>query len=143
MKYDRSIGVIVFKRFPRSLKYLVLKHSKGHWAFPKGHADKGETKLETAKRELKEETGIKRITLISKRVLLKEEYVIRKEDKRIHKTVEYFIAETATDKVKIDGDEILNYKWCTPEGAQKLLTFPQSKRLAKKAHKLVLKYSDK
>jgi 8-oxo-dGTP diphosphatase len=43
-------------------KVLLIKRKwdpyEGMWAFPGGHVDEGETSLEAAVRELKEETGI-------------------------------------------------------------------------------------
>ena len=66
---DKSIGVIVFCRFPRSLKYLILKHRKGHWSFAKGHSMTGETAIETAIRELHEEAGIDEVEFIAKKIL--------------------------------------------------------------------------
>lgn len=38
-------------------KFLLMKH-KHRWDLPKGHVDPGETDLQTAFRELEEETGI-------------------------------------------------------------------------------------
>ncbi|HEX7021284.1 MAG TPA: NUDIX domain-containing protein [Trueperaceae bacterium] len=37
---------------------LLLHHAGGHWVFPKGHIDPGETPLETALREVEEESGV-------------------------------------------------------------------------------------
>ena len=57
---DKSCGVVLFN----SGKVLLLRHSSissrggGHWDFPKGHIDDGETEIQTALRELEEETGI-------------------------------------------------------------------------------------
>ena len=60
VKKHHSIGIILFFRSPRKIKYLLLKQHQGHWGFPKGHIEKGEKYIETAVRELKEETGIKK-----------------------------------------------------------------------------------
>ncbi|MFH1332713.1 MAG: NUDIX domain-containing protein, partial [archaeon] len=51
---EKSAGVIVYNNG----EFLILQYTAGHWDFPKGHIEKGETERETALRELKEETGI-------------------------------------------------------------------------------------
>ena len=57
---EKSCGIVLFY----SDEFLIIQHStesnelKGHWDFPKGHVEENETELETASRELKEETGI-------------------------------------------------------------------------------------
>ena len=141
MKNDQSMGVLVFYRFPRSLKYLIIKHRKGHWAFPKGHAEKGETKLEAALRELKEETGIKKINLLKKTVMVKEVYKFTgTKGVKILKKVNYFIAEAKSKKVKIDENEITNFRWCTLKAGMERITFEESKSVLKKADKVVRAY---
>lgn len=143
MKNDQSMGVLVFYRFPRSVKYLIIKHRKGHWAFPKGHAEKGETKLEAALRELKEETGIKKINLLKKSVMVKEVYKFTGvKGVKILKKVNYFIAEAKSKKVKIDENEIINFRWCTLKTGLERITFEESKSVLKKADKLVRTYLD-
>lgn len=60
MKKETSCGSLVFK--PQGDKYLVLLTQNllgGHWSFPKGHVEKGETHTETAIREVFEETGVR------------------------------------------------------------------------------------
>ena len=63
---DKSCGVVLFN----SGKVLLLRHSPlssrggGHWDFPKGHIDDGETEIQTALRELEEETGIANANVI-------------------------------------------------------------------------------
>ena len=67
---EKSCGVVLFNE----QKVLLLQYAtgqkegewdlQGHWDFPKGHVDKGETEIETATRELEEETGIKNIILL-------------------------------------------------------------------------------
>jgi bis(5'-nucleosidyl)-tetraphosphatase len=141
MKNDQSMGVILFYQFPRSVKYLIIKHQKGHWSFPKGHADKGETKLETALRELKEETGVSKIRLLKKSVMLKETYKFTdRKGVKILKKVNYFIGEALSKKVKIDFREVVNYKWSTYKASLEKITFEESASVLKKADKIVRAY---
>jgi len=65
IKVERAAGVIVFRRQGRRALYLLLQHMRGHWAFPKGHIETGETSVDAARREVLEETGISRIRLIA------------------------------------------------------------------------------
>lgn len=137
---DKATGIIIYFRFPRSLKYLLLKHKKGHWSFAKGHKDKGETPVQTAVRELFEETGIKEIEFLNKKILLTDNYVFYNKNKdKIKKTVDYFVARSKTKKVTIDNKEIINFKWCTLNAAEKILTYKKSKSVLNKAEKIILK----
>ena len=137
---DKSIGVVVYCKFPRSVKFLILKHKKGHWSFAKGHKEKDETALETAKRELHEEAGIDDVEFISKKVLLTENYVFYSKSKdKVKKEVRYFIARSKTRKVKIDKKEITGYKWCTLNAADRVISYKQSRRTLKKANSLISK----
>ena len=59
MKYEKSCGALCFAPGPGPTRVLMVKHvAGGHWAFPKGHVEKGETEEQTAVREVLEETGI-------------------------------------------------------------------------------------
>lgn len=42
----------------RSGRVLILQHASGHWVFPKGHVEFGETQLQAALREVAEEAGV-------------------------------------------------------------------------------------
>ena len=137
VKKHHSIGIILFFRFPRKIKFLLLKQHQGHWGFPKGHVEKGEKYLDTAIRELKEETGIKKIKLIKNKILLRDFYSYNNGKNKIIKTVDYFIAESLVDNVKIDNKEIINFKWVTFEKGTDRLTFSKSKRILKSANKII------
>ena len=52
----KSCGVLVFRSQPGE-QFLLMRHAD-RWDLPKGHVDPGETELQCALRELREETGI-------------------------------------------------------------------------------------
>jgi len=136
IRRDYSTGIIIYFKFPKKIKYLLLKHRQGHWAFCKGHKDTGETKMETALRELREETGITKIRFLRKSVLIRENYRIKNKE-IIRKSVDFFIAEALRKKVKIDKSEILNYKWCSYKMSLRQITFSEAISTLKKANKII------
>lgn len=60
-----AIGV-VFRKSADGIKFLVLRRKQGWkgWEFPKGGLDKGETARRAVLREVREETGLKRLRLV-------------------------------------------------------------------------------
>lgn len=138
---DKSIGIIVFYADKDKIRFLLIKHSAGHWAFPKGHPDKGETQIETALRELQEETGIKKVEFISEQILLEDTYKFTGNNgEKIHKTVYYYIAESYQTEVRVDNDEIIDYKWCTLEESFTYLVYTETINLINKAFKFIYEY---
>ena len=54
-----SRGAVVYRDIKGEVRYLLIKNKRSaHWGFPKGHIEPGETKKQTAIREVLEETGI-------------------------------------------------------------------------------------
>ena len=144
MKKDYAYGVIVFYVENGTVYYLILKQKQGHWSFPKGHAEDGETTLETAKRELEEETGIKENNLISEEVQISDEYIINeKGSKPVQKFVGFFIGEVVSKDVVMQDGEIFDHKWITAEEGEKVFTYESSKRLLKSANDLIQNYLQK
>ena len=60
VKREKSCGALVYRITQNGQKELLfIKHRHGtHWSFPKGHMEEGENEVQTALREVKEETGL-------------------------------------------------------------------------------------
>lgn len=56
MPNPKSCGVLIVRGDPIR-EFLLMRHAD-RWDLPKGHVDPGETELQCALRELREETGI-------------------------------------------------------------------------------------
>ncbi len=128
---EKSAGAIIFRKEAESRKFLLLHYEEGHWDFPKGHVEKNETETETAKREIKEETGIKELKFLPK---FKEtiSYYYKREGKLYRKEVVFFLAETGEAKIKISKEHI-GFEWLEFDKALEKLTFKNAKELLKKA----------
>jgi bis(5'-nucleosidyl)-tetraphosphatase len=113
------------------INYLILNYSYGHWDFPKGNIESGETEIETIKREVMEETGIIDITLIEG-FRQQISYKYRKKSKLINKTVIYYLAETKSNKVVLSFEHV-NFAWLNFKDAMDKLSFDNSKRVLKNA----------
>ena len=131
MPREISAGVIVFRRAPQP-QYLLLHYESGHWDFPKGHIEPGEEAQATARRELKEETGISEVRFSDgyKETL---RYFFRQKGVGIFTIVIYFLAETDQSDVTLSSEHI-GFEWLPYDGALARLTFKNSRDLLVKAH---------
>lgn len=129
MKEEHSSGAVLF-RGKRPL-YLILHYEAGHWDFPKGNVEEGETDVEAALREIEEETGIKDALILP---YFKHElgYFYRKGKTLIRKTVVFFLAQTRTKRVKLSYEHI-GYGWFPYEKAIERLTYKNARHLLKNA----------
>lgn len=109
-------GVVVFNERENEFLLLRQKDNKINWSFPKGHAEENESPETVALRELREETGIKDILLIDN-LLIHEEYEVFRNNNKKLKINEYFIGLVYDKNVKIQEDEIIEYKWISYKDA--------------------------
>jgi len=104
------------------------------WTLPKGTPKPGETREETALREVAEETGLEvRIT----GPLDSIEYSFVQAGQRIHKTVHYFMMEAAGGDLARHDHEFEQVRWVTFAEAASMLTFESERSLVAWAARLV------
>jgi len=153
MPKEKSAGAIIFRE-ENSIRYYLLLHypesdkgKHGQWGLAKGHVEQGETEIETAKREIFEETGIKDLKFIPgfkelEKYFFRKSYGLEGEARKkapwVFKLVVFFLTETKTKDVKI-SDEHTDFLWLPIEEAIKKITFKNSKKLLKKADDFVTK----
>ena len=125
---DECFGIVpIFGRETDAL-FLLIQHQAGHWAFPKGHANPGESPAETARREFQEETGISDFQLLDEPSFT-EHYSFVKEGEQVEKTVTYFLGFVNSMEVVLQVEEIQNSDWVSFEEAVKLITFDANRRM--------------
>ena len=120
---EKSCGCIIIN----GDKVLLIKQTKGHWGFPKGHVERNETEIETAMREVKEETNLDVEIDADKRYTM--EYIT---DKGKLKQVVLFIAKCIGGEIKAQECEVNDIKWLNFDEAIKTITYDNTRELFKK-----------
>lgn len=126
IKKEKSCGCIIIE----NEKVLLIQGTEEHWGFPKGHIELDETELETAIREVKEETNLDVEIDENRRYTM--EYIT---DKGMYKQVVLFIARKISGKEKCQQSEIKLIKWLNYEDAMKTITYNDTRELLKRVWK--------
>ena len=126
MKVEKSCGCIVID----GRNVLLVKQTKGHWSFPKGHMEEGESEIQTAVREVKEETNVDAIPDETKRYV--EEYLM---DNGNMKQVIYFVSKQESSNIKAQESEIAEITWLPFEKALETITYDNTRELLLKVLK--------
>ena len=129
---ERSAGAIIYYLRRRQPRYLILQYPQGHWDFPRGHIEQGEAEIDTAKREIREETGLDALHFdTSFRVPYSWKY--RRSGRLSHKQAVYFVARAEKHTISL-SPEHRDYRWLGYEQARQQLTFPKVRIILDKAH---------
>ena len=130
--YEKSCGAVVYKRTPRGVYYLLIKNRSKNIGFPKGHVEMDETELDTAAREIFEETNVK--VVIDKNFRISYNYTV---SFFIKKQAVYYVAEIVGGDIKVPEEEILDYSFVPFDEAVKLLSYPNEKRILRSANQYI------
>lgn len=133
MLHEKSCGAIVYRKFHGNTEILLIKHiNSGHWSFPKGHVENGETEIETAKREIKEETSIDVIIDPTFR-----ETVTYSPKKDTVKVVVYFLARAKNVNFSPQEDEIAEIRWVDISYAGNILSYENDRTIVSRARNAI------
>lgn len=135
MEVEKAFGIVPLRKTREgNWQVLILYHRHLFWGLPKGHLMDKETPFAAAKRELKEETNLDVVSYLGKS--FEEEYDYGRQGKIIHKKVTYF-ACLVEGKIQLQPEEILKSQWFFLDEAQKILTYPESKKLLTEVAKIL------
>lgn len=133
-RQERSAGFILFRADPDAdagREFLLLNYGR-HWDYPKGHVEKGESDLEAAIRELREETGIPAPRVLEGFAHEIEYYFRSTKHGLIRKRVVFFLGQTETKDVTISHEHV-GYDFLDYEMALKRLSYATAREVLRKA----------
>jgi len=133
MGVEICAGGIVYKMVEGVPLFLLIQGKTSKWwVFPKGHIEKGESILQTAHREVFEETGLGDIEQMPGFF----ETISFINNKGNHKHVHHYLFETKRGDVKI-SKEHLDFKWLAFEEAFNLVDHENQKRILRVAQEVI------
>lgn len=145
---DKSLGIVIDK----DKNFLLVQlhgYGKNDWNFPGGGIEEGEAPEEALLRELSEELGSNKFSILARSEKQIEydwpDYIIVKEFKRNGKTfrgqrLTVFLVEFSGDKDEINPDagEIRRFRWVRKDKLKDHLNFPRQKEIFEEVIKELL-----
>ena len=137
MTFEKSCGAIIIRNNNNTSETLLIKMLGGHWSYPKGHVEEGETEVETALREIKEETNLE-VTLDTRF----REITTYSPKPNVLKDVIFFMGYAKSDNVIIQETEVSDYIWINLDDAFNYITYEEDKKILRKAIRFLEVNSD-
>jgi len=122
MKYEKSCGAVISRGEGEGREYLLIKQNAGHWGFPKGHVEAGESEQQTALREVREETGLDVELLDGFR-----QSISYSPARGVSKEVVFFAARCTEQTVHLQAEEVSDSLWLCYTEAMKKATHQSTK----------------
>ena len=115
---------------------LLIRDSYGNWGLPKGHLERGERAASAAEREVREETGLADVRVISPIATIQWRFRFR--GTLVHKRCEFFLMESeseATRPQKAEG--ITACRWTPMTEALEIIGYDNARDVLRQAQTLV------
>ena len=116
-----SSGGVVYRVRDRQVELALCGRLTGLWALPKGTPDPGETLEQTARREVREETGLE---VEIEAPLGHIEYWFTLPHERVHKRVYFYLMAARGGSVDDHDPEFDVVEWFPASAAPGMLTYP-------------------
>jgi 8-oxo-dGTP pyrophosphatase MutT (NUDIX family) len=130
LKREFSAGGVVVRRFHGRPFVCAVRPKPDVLALPKGHPDDGESSVEAATREVREETGLV-AEPVEKLGDVRYWYVWQGE--RVLKIVSFFLFRYRSGSVRNHDHEVLSAEWIPLAEAPSRLTYKGEREMAELA----------
>ena len=137
MRHEKSCGAVIFRSIGGKWHVLLIRHEKGHHvAFPKGHVELGETEVQTAEREVLEETGLR--VKVDEGFRAENSYMTRADTRKL---VVYFVAIVEDEQTLVaQRGEVREVHWEPVQTAPRRLTYDGDRGILKHAYDYLLEH---
>jgi 8-oxo-dGTP pyrophosphatase MutT (NUDIX family) len=136
-----SAGGLVISESNPSLIALISHKNRGgglDWVIPKGHVELGENYLQTAVREIREETGIESKILEK---IGEISYSFKIGPKRIKKTVHHYLLQQIGGSLNAYNDptgEVMDVQWFELDRLEEVLAHENERKIAQRALEILV-----
>ena len=121
LRGEQVVAIVPVRRAPDGSRVLAL---------PKGHVDPGETALQAAEREVREETGVS-VELV--RELGEVRYWYRRDGRTIPKSVTFYLFRYVSGDIADHDDEVEEVRWIGLKRARTALTHTAEREMVVRA----------
>ena len=131
-----SAGGIVFRRSADGMRFLLIRDSYRNWGFPKGHLEAEESPDEAAAREVREETGLTRLTLVAPVDVI--DWHFRFRGRVVHKVCHFYLIEAAGGHPRpLRKEGITACRWFDFEKASLLVSYDNARTVLARARAML------
>ncbi len=133
---EKSCGAVVFTKENGHIKYVIIRSKEGFYGFPKGHMEGTETEIQTALREVAEETGLS-VDIVG-RFRTEDSYPFHRNGETRRKHIVYFLAEYSDQTLRAQETELSSIDLMDFDTAISAFQFDSSKRILAEAHAFLM-----
>lgn len=131
-RVETSAGGVVFRRTGDEIRFLLIRDPYENWGLPKGHVEGEETPVETALREIEEETGL--TGLRAEGELPTIDWYFRDQGQLVHKYCHFYLVESPAGEPEPQRSEgITACVWLPPAEAVRTITYEIAREVLRAA----------